>query len=60
MPAKAAETEAHAMVTKLLSRAGMLASPEALEAVKQEATGLQDIGVWDSSTAREKRSDERR
>ena len=55
MPAKAVETEAHAMVTKLLSRAKMLASPEALEAIKQEvATGLQDVGVWDSSTVREK------
>ena len=42
------------MVTKLLSRAEMLASPEALEAIKQEATGLQDVGVWDSSTVREK------
>ena len=51
MPAKAVETEAHAMVTKLLSRAEMLASPEAL---KQEATGLQDVGVWDSSTVWEK------
>ena len=54
MPPKAVETEAHAMVTKLLSRAEMLASPEALEAIKQEATGLQDVGVWDSSTVREK------
>ena len=54
MPSKAVETEAHAMVTKLLSRAEMLASPEALEAIKQEATGLQDVGVWDSSTVREK------
>ena len=52
MPAKAVETEAHAMGTKLLSRAEMLASPEALEAIKQEATGLQDVGVWDSSTVR--------
>ena len=52
MPAKAAETEAHAMVTKLLSRSEMLASPEALEAIKQEATGLQDVGVWDSSPVR--------
>ena len=42
------------MVTKLLSRAEMLASPEALQAIKQEATGLQDVGVWDSSTVREK------
>ena len=33
MPAKAVETEAHAMVTKLLSRAEMLASPEGLEAI---------------------------
>ena len=24
------------------------------EAIKQEATGLQDVGVWDSSTVREK------
>ena len=32
----------------------MLASLEALEAVRQEATGLQDMGVWDGSTVREK------
>ena len=38
MPAKAVETEAHAMVTKLLSRAEMLASPEALEAIRHFKT----------------------
>ena len=41
------------MVTRLLSRAEMLASPEALEAVRLEATGLEKAGVWDLNSVRE-------
>ncbi len=36
-----------AMVTKLLSRTEMLASPEALSAVRKEAEGLVSAGTWD-------------
>ena len=41
------------MVTRLLSRAEMLASSEALEAVRLEATGLEKAGVWDLNSVRE-------
>ena len=40
------------MVTRLLSRAEMLASPEALEAVRL-ATGLEKAGAWDLNSVRE-------
>ena len=43
----------HAMVTKLLSRAEMLANPKAVEKVKEEATSLTDIGTWDLDSVRE-------
>ena len=45
--------EVHAAVTKLLSRAEMLSSPEALQAVKAEADGLVSKGTWDLSSVRE-------
>ena len=44
--------EVSAMVTKLLSRADMLSSPEAIEAIKKEAGGLQKSGAWDLSSVR--------
>ena len=47
------DPEITAMVTRLLSRAEMLASPEALEAVRLEATGLEKAGVWDLNSVRE-------
>ena len=47
------DPEITAMVTRLLSRAEMLASPEALEAVRPEATGLEKAGVWDLNSVRE-------
>ena len=43
----------HAMVTKLLSRAEMLANPKAVEKVKEEATSLTDIGTWDLDSVQE-------
>ena len=45
--------EVSAMVTKLLSRAEMLSSPEALEAVRQEAAGLRSAPVWGEENPRE-------
>ena len=45
--------EITATVTRLLSRAEMLASPEALEAVRLEATGLEKAGFWDLNSVRE-------
>ena len=45
--------EVNAAVTKLLSRAEMLSSPEALQAVKAEADGLVTKGTWDLSSVRE-------
>ena len=45
--------EVNAAVTKLLSRAEMLSSPEALQAVKAEADGLVAKGTWDLSSVRE-------
>ena len=41
------------MVTKLLSRAEMLASPEALAALRSEADGLRAVPVWDETNPRE-------
>ena len=43
----------HAMVTKLLSRAEMLANRKAVEKVKEEATSLTDIGTWELEPVRE-------
>ena len=42
--------EVSAMVTKLQSRAEVLSSSEAIEAIKKEAEGLQKSGVWDLSS----------
>ena len=50
---KKKDPEITAMVTRLLSRAEMLASPEALEAVRLEATGLEKAGAWDLNSVRE-------
>ena len=50
---KQASPEVTAMVTKLLSRAEMLASPEALAALRSEADGLRSVPVWDESNPRE-------
>ena len=41
------------MVTKLLSRTEMLNTPEALQAVREEAAGLEEGGCWDKDTVRE-------
>ena len=53
IPKSAPTQEVSAMVTKLLSRAEMLSSPEALEAVRQEAAGLRSVPVWDEENPRE-------
>ena len=53
IPKSAPTHEVSAMVTKLLSRAEMLSSPEALEAVRQEAAGLRSVPVWDEENPRE-------
>ena len=42
------------LVTRLLDRREMLASPKALEAVREEAQGLESAGTWDLSTVVEK------
>ena len=42
-----------AMVHQLLSRQEMLASEDALNAVKKEAKGLESKGTWDLDTVRE-------
>ena len=47
------DTDINAMVTKLLSRSEMLASPEALSAVRKEAEGLEKAGTWDLNSVRE-------
>ncbi|CAE7035956.1 TY5A [Symbiodinium natans] len=47
--------EVNALVTKLLSRAEMLASPQALEAIRAEADGLRAVPVWDETNPREYR-----
>ncbi|CAE7028491.1 GIP [Symbiodinium sp. CCMP2592] len=53
IPKEAPSKEVSAMVTKLLSRAEMLSSPEALKAVKQEADGLRAVPVWDETNPQE-------
>ena len=53
IPKSAPTREVSAMVTKLLSRAEMLSSPEALEAIRQEAAGLRSVPVWDEENPRE-------
>ena len=53
IPKEAPTKEVSAMVTKLLSRAEMLSSPEALDAVKQEADGLRAVPVWDETNPQE-------
>ena len=40
-------------MTKLLSRAEMLASPKALAAVRAEADGLRSVPTWDENHPRE-------
>ena len=52
-PETQSSPEVSAMVTKLLSRAEMLASPEALAALRSEADGLRSVPVWDESNPRE-------
>ena len=47
------DSDIPALVTKLLSRAEMLASPEALSAVRKEAEGLVDAGTWNLNSVRE-------
>ena len=47
------DSEIPAIVTKLLSRTEMLASPEALSAVRKEAEGLVNAGTWDLNSDRE-------
>ena len=47
LPRDPSSPEVMAMVTKLLSRAEMLASPEALAAVRSEADGLRSVPTWD-------------
>ena len=47
------DSDINAMVTKLLSRSEMLASPEALSAVRKEAEGLENAGTWDLKSVRE-------
>jgi hypothetical protein len=42
-----------AAVHQLLSRKEMLESPEAMQAVKKEASGLESKGTWDSTSVRE-------
>ena len=51
--ADASVTQCFAAVTKLLSRAEMLADPAALKAVQDEARGLEAAGTWDLESVRE-------
>ena len=53
LPKETPGPEVNALVTKLLSRAEMLASPEALAAVRSEADGLRSVPVWDEQHPRE-------
>ena len=53
LPKDPSSPEVMAMVTKLLSRAEMLASPEALAAVRAEADGLRSVPTWDEDHPRE-------
>ena len=53
LPKETPGPEVNALVTKLLSRAEMLASPEALAAIRSEADGLRSVPVWDEQRPRE-------
>ena len=53
VPKETPGLEVNALVTKLLSRAEMLASPEALAAIRSEADGLRSVPVWDEQRPRE-------
>ena len=53
LPRDPSSPEVLAMVTKLLSRAEMLASPEALAAVRAEADGLRSVPTRDEDHPRE-------
>ena len=53
LPRDPSSPEVMAMVTKLLSRAEMLASPEALAAAGAEADGLRSVPTWDENNPRE-------
>ena len=53
LPKDPASPEVTAMVTKLLSRAEMLSSTEALAAVRAEADGLRSVPTWDEDNPRE-------
>ena len=53
LPKDPASPEVTAMVTKLLSRAEMLSSPEALAAVRAEADGLRSVPTWNEDNFRE-------
>ena len=53
LPRDPSSPEVTAMVTKPLSRAEMLASPEALAAVRAEADGLRSVPTWDENHPRE-------
>ena len=46
LPKDPASPEVTAMVTKRLSRAEMLSSPEALAAVRAEVDGLRSVPTW--------------
>ena len=53
LPRDPSSPEVTAMVTKLLLRAEMLTSPEALAAVRAEADGLRSVPTWDEDHPRE-------
>ena len=53
LPKETPGPEVNALVPKLLSRAEMLASPEALAAIRSEADGLRSVPVWDEQRPRE-------
>ena len=53
LPKDPASPEVTAMVAKLLSRAEMLSSPEALAAVRAEADGLRSVPTWDEDNPHE-------
>ena len=53
LPRDPSSPEVMAMVTKLLSRADMLAPPEALAAAPAEADGLRSVSMWDEVHPRE-------
>ena len=53
LPKDPSSPEVTAMVTKLLSRAELLASPQPLAAVRAEADGLRCVLTWDENYPRE-------